>query len=237
MGQIETETLNETQSMSASAGRESSVANDLLPVPDLDTRERVLQAALACIINRGFYRASSNEIARTTGVSWGVIQHHFGTREGLMLAVLQKGSSQVAQSVEEVHVKGVTAASRIDQLVDIFSLHYTCPSYLAQLQILLNMDRDPRTSPEVRETMRLVAERANAPVRRLLREALGDAADVSDLTTTIFLVLRGFGLAQQLLDSMSYDSLAPHSDRAEDQRVLLSLILTSYIERVESAGE
>jgi hypothetical protein len=146
-----------------------------------------------------------------------------------MLAVLQKGSSQFAQSVEEVHVRGGTAASRIEQLVDIFSL--------AQLQILLNLDRDPRTSPEVRETMRLVAERANAPVRRLLKEALGEAAGVSDLTTTIFLVLRGFGLAQQLLDSMSYDSLAPNSDRAEHQRELLNLILTSYIERVESAAQ
>jgi AcrR family transcriptional regulator len=165
-----------------------------------------------------------------------VIQHHFGTREKLMLAALQRGSSQFAQSVEEVHVRGGTAASRIEQLVNIFSFHYARPSYLAQLQILLNLDRDPRTSPEVRETMRLVAERANAPVRRLLKEALGAAADVSDLTTTIFLVLRGFGLAQQLLGSMSYDSLAPHRDRAEHQRELLSLMLTSYIERVESSS-
>jgi AcrR family transcriptional regulator len=228
--------VNETQSTTSSSERESGIANELLSNPDLDTRDRVLHAALTCIIESGFYRASSNEIARTAGVSWGVIQHHFGTREGLMLAVLQKGSSDFAQSVEGVHVRGGTAASRVDQLVDIFSFHYAHPSYLAQLQILLNMDRDPRTSPEVRATMRLVAERANTPVRRLLSEALGAGADVSDLTTTIFLVLRGFGLAQQLLGSMSYDSLAPHSDRAGHQRELLNLILTSYIERVEATG-
>jgi hypothetical protein len=154
-----------------------------------------------------------------------------------MLAVLQEGSSDFAQSVEEVHISGETAASRVDQLVDIFSFHYARPYYLAQVQIFINMDRDPRTSPGVRETMRVVAERTNAHVRRLLKDALGAAADVSDLATTIFLVLRGFGLSQQLLDSMSYDSLAPHSDRTEHQRELLNLMLTSYIERVESSGQ
>jgi AcrR family transcriptional regulator len=234
--QVEAKPLNKTQSTAAPSNRESRVTNELLSNPDSDTRNRVIQAALTCIIERGYYRASSNEIARTAGVSWGVIQHHFGTREGLMLAVLQKGSSDFAQSVEEIHISGGTTASRVNQLVDTFSFHYARPYYLAQVQILLNMDRDPRTSPRVRETMRLVAGRTNAHVRRLLKEALGAAAEVSDLTTTIFLVLRGFGLTQQLLDSMSYDSLAPRSDRTERQRELLNLILTSYIERVEATS-
>ena len=56
---------------------------------DLATRERVIAAAVDSILERGFYRASSNEIARRAGVTWGVIQHHFGTREALMLAVLR----------------------------------------------------------------------------------------------------------------------------------------------------
>jgi DNA-binding NarL/FixJ family response regulator len=54
---------------------------------DLAARERVIDATVSCILELGFYRASTNEIARRAGVTWGVIQHYFGTREALMLGL------------------------------------------------------------------------------------------------------------------------------------------------------
>lgn len=197
---------------------------------DVATRDRVIQATVTCILESGFYRASTNEIARTAGVTWGVIQHYFGTREGLMLAVLQEGASRFAETVEHVHIDGETVDDRITQLLDIFCSHYSRREYLADLQILLNMDRDPRTSSEVRKTMLDVAERSNGHVRRLLKEALGPAAAVPDLATTIFLIMRGFGLSQQLLDTLAYDSIAPKRDRIARQRKLLAAILLPYFE-------
>jgi AcrR family transcriptional regulator len=198
---------------------------------DLATRDRVLRATVTCILESGFYRASTNEIARTAGVTWGVIQHYFGTREGLMLAVLEEGAGRFAESFENVHIDGDTVNDRITQLLDLFCPLYSRPEYLADLQILLNMDRDPRTSTEVRKTMRDVAERSNGHIRRLLKEALGPAAAVPDLSTTIFLIMRGFGLSQQLLDTMAYDSLAPKQDRVARQRRLLAAVLSPYFEQ------
>ena len=43
-------------------------------------------------------------------------------------------------------------------------------------------------------------------------------------------VLRGFGLSQQLLDTMAYDALPPESDRAVRQRRLAARVLASYID-------
>ena len=87
---------------------------------DSATRDRVIEATVACILERGYYRASTNEIARTAGVTWGVIQHYFGTREGLMLAVLQDGASQFVAIVEDVEIDGETVTERMNQLLDIF---------------------------------------------------------------------------------------------------------------------
>jgi AcrR family transcriptional regulator len=228
--------MDAAKSSFVSAAGEAERAGQSSLAQDSDTKHRVIQATLTSIIERGYYRASSNEIARTAGVSWGVIQHHFGTREALMLAVLQDGSNGFTNSVQAVHIRGNTVRERIDQLLDILSRQYARKPYLAQLQILLNMDRDPKTSSDVRATMRLVAERSNSHVRRLLTEALGSAARVEDLATTIFLVLRGFGLSQQLLSSMSYDSLVPESDDSESERRLLGDILTPYIQSIETSG-
>jgi AcrR family transcriptional regulator len=202
---------------------------------DLATRDRVIRAAVTCILESGYYRASTNEIARVAGVTWGVIQHYFGTREGLMLAVLQEGAGSFAETVENAHIEGESVKQRVTQLVDVFCSHYGRPEYLADLEILLNMDRDPRTGAEVRKTMREVAERSHSHVRRLLREALGPVGATPDLVTTIFLIVRGFGLSQQLLDTMAYDSLAPRRDRVARQRRLLACILAPYIEQAESS--
>ncbi len=63
----------------------SSDSTDALDAPspragslngDSATRDRVIAAAITCILERGYYRASTNEIARTAGVTWGVIIDH-----------------------------------------------------------------------------------------------------------------------------------------------------------------
>src|ERR1700730_12171832 len=113
---------------------------------DSATRDRVIEATVACILERGYYRASTNEIARRAGVTWGVIQHYFGTREGLRLAVLQDGIRHFVEVVEDTHVEGNTPAERFQNLIDVLLTHYGRPEYLAYMQILLNMDREPRTS-------------------------------------------------------------------------------------------
>ena len=198
---------------------------------ETDTRDRVVGAAIDCINDLGFYRGSStNEIARRAGVTWGVIQYYFGNREGLMLAVLEEGANHMVETVEAAQIDGSSAAERMAQLINAFSAHYARPDYIASLQVLLNMDHDPRTSSEVRKTMQLVAERSNAHVRRLLRDALGPAATRPDVATTIFLAIRGFALSQQLLDSMAYDTVAPKQDRGQRHRRLLAQILAPYVE-------
>jgi AcrR family transcriptional regulator len=205
-----------------------------LPRPNADpaTRRKVLDAAVTCIIERGFYRASSNEIARQAGMTWGVIQYHFGTRESLMLAVLEDTSNRFVDLVEHADIEGDDATDRLNQLMDMLASHYGTPEYLAFTQILLSMEHDPSTSAEVRSTLRTVAERSNEHVRRLLRQTLGRAQGDAELAATLFLVLRGFALSQQLLDTMAYESVPPQSEHAVRQRQLLAEMLAPYLENL-----
>lgn len=195
-----------------------------------------MDAAVACILERGFYRASSNEIARRAGVTWGVIQHYFGTREALLLAVLGEGARRFHEEMAAAQVDATDQAVRLRQLVDILAVHYSRPEYLAYLQILLNLDHDPSTSAEVRRTMRDVAERSEAHLHRLLGEALGPAAEAPGLATAVFLLLRGFGISQQLQETMAYDSVAPRRDRAARDRRRLADMLAAYLATVAAGG-
>src|SRR5258708_35070954 len=91
-------------------GRGPSRGGRRKPPGDSASRQRVLDAAVQCILEQGLYRASSNAIAEQAGLSWGVIQYYFGTREALMLAVLEAGARRL-----DVAVRG--AESTRDALV------------------------------------------------------------------------------------------------------------------------
>jgi AcrR family transcriptional regulator len=205
-----------------------------LPRPNADpvTRRRVLDAAVSCIIERGFYRASSNEIARHAGMTWGVIQYHFGTRESLMLAVLDDMATRFVDLVEHANIEGEDPTARLTQLLDLLAAHYGTPEYLAFTQILLNMEHDPSTSAEVGAKLRAVAEQSNKHVRRLLRQTLGPVKGDAELGATLFLLLRGFAVSQQLLDAMAYESVPAQSDHAVRQRQLLAEMLAPYFEQL-----
>lgn len=55
-------------------------------IEDLSTRARIRDAAMAEFGEKGFKGATMKSIAATAGVSVGLVQHHFGTKNGLRTA-------------------------------------------------------------------------------------------------------------------------------------------------------
>jgi AcrR family transcriptional regulator len=156
------------------------------------TWRRVLDAAVACILEQGYYRASSNEIARRAGVTWGVIQHQFGTREGHLHAVLNDRWASMEHRMATAEVVGDTLEERLTCLLDVLASHYGRPEHLVQLQILLDLSHNPTTS---KETRRAIAAHGAALTRAwqpLFDSALGDAAQDPDLVRYAFSTLRGY---------------------------------------------
>ncbi|MDT3440207.1 TetR/AcrR family transcriptional regulator [Pseudofrankia sp. BMG5.37] len=163
-------------------------------------RTQILDAAVACILELGFYRASTNEIARRANVSWGAIQYYFGSREALMIAAAEELNRRFIDAIAERHVEGDTLETRIHSLYDLLAQYYSEPTFLARLQILLNLQHDPDTSADATESLRSQAERVAGEIRRLLTETLGEDADPGR-STVLFHAIRGFAISQQLAES------------------------------------
>ena len=53
---------------------------------DLTARARIREAALKCFAEEGYERATIRGIARTAGVSPGLLRHHYGSKEALRKA-------------------------------------------------------------------------------------------------------------------------------------------------------
>jgi AcrR family transcriptional regulator len=172
-------------------------------------RGQIVDAAIATILELGFYRASSNEIARKANVSWGSIQYHFGTREGLLLAVVEELNERFTKTMTQAQISGNSLEERLHSLYGILAAHYGAPTYLARLQIVLNLSHDPDTSSDVADALARQAEEAGHDLRRLLHTTLGEGANLHTMNA-VFNAIRGTALSYQITDTLSGHDPALH---------------------------
>jgi AcrR family transcriptional regulator len=156
------------------------------------TRRRVLDAVVSCILEQGYYQASSNEIARRAGVTWGTIQHQFGSREALMIAVLEDGWRRLHERLGTEKVAGGSLEVRLWAVLEVLATYYESPDHLAQIQIILDFTANPDTSAETRRAIERHGHELTRAWEPLFAQALGDAAGERDLVVYAFTTLRGY---------------------------------------------
>jgi len=205
-------------------------------IKDSDSRQRVIDAAVACILDQGFYRASSNAIADRAGVTWGVIQYYFGSREALMLAVLQEGARRLTDTLANADITGGTVTERVGQYGDILASYYAAPEYLAFAQVMLNLIYDPRTTRQSRETMDRIAETATPELHRLQQQVLA-GADVRGRVMRDMLLhaLRGLALSHAMVATVPEQPADPQP--FGEQRRLLAEAIGLLIEQEGGSGK
>lgn len=202
------------------------------PDGDSATRRRVLDAAVACILERGLYRASSNAIAERAGLSWGVIQYYFGTREALMLAVLEDGARRLTENLRDASITGATTAERVASYSGILARFYASPDYLAFIQVMLSLSHDPRTSEKTLQTLRRISEETMPPVRSLQEQVLaGIEPPHSEVRSLLFHALRGLALSHMMLGAVPSHDVAAAAREFPKHHDLLAEALALLIER------
>lgn len=199
---------------------------------DTDTRDRVVEAAIKTILEMGFYRASSNAIAERAGLSWGVIQYYFGSREALMLAVLEEGTHRLARVLREGEIGAGTLQGRIEEYFEILASYYAAPDYLVFTQVLINLSHDPGTSEQTRQTMADMEKIATPQLHRLIKQVFaGMGVRRTVIRSLVFHSLRGLALSYAMVGAVppgAYD--VSEQQQFPAQRKLMARALALLVE-------
>lgn len=103
------------------------------------TREKILQAVIELINEGGYASASSSRIAERAGTTWGAAQHHFGSKEEILAAILQISHDKFIALMSAPELRSGSLMYRVESFVDRMWLHYQDETYMAALEILLAM--------------------------------------------------------------------------------------------------
>jgi AcrR family transcriptional regulator len=111
-----------------------------------ETCGRVKAAVIESIAEVGYQRTTGAEIARRAGVTWGAVQHHFGDKDGVLMAVLEESFDRFAQILAEPPDADSNLEERVRVFVDRAWEHFASAHYRTTFEILLNLPSDVEPS-------------------------------------------------------------------------------------------
>jgi AcrR family transcriptional regulator len=85
---------------------------------DLTAKARIRDSAMELFAAEGVAASSLRAVARTAGVSPGLVVHHFGSKDGLIRAVDEAVLTRINLALSEVPIEG-SAAEMIEQRAEI----------------------------------------------------------------------------------------------------------------------
>jgi len=158
------------------------------------TRQAVIDAAIHCLATEGYHRATSNRIAREAGLSWGVIQYHFADRAGIYRAVLDSIIDAYVQELDHIAQsgKGKPVPERLELVASGVWELLNHPAYLATMELLVNLTRDPDLAINTKGYVKRWSERMAVMWQGIFPEFPEGHQGSAAARQIFFAALRGF---------------------------------------------
>ena len=171
----------------------------------MTTRERLIDAARQCLLERGHQASSVKAIAEVAGVNHGLVHHYFGAKEQLWVAVVEREAERLRGSLEATQ-EGFMDRFYVPELL----------RHPDRMRLAIEFLGLARSAPAVADALR--------EHFRLNRQAIGRRFGITDdaTTTLVFAALFGMVIHAGLDPELAVESAA--------QR-LLNLLHAGPIER------
>ncbi|MFE1438203.1 TetR/AcrR family transcriptional regulator [Streptomyces sp. NPDC058739] len=160
------------------------------------TRQRLLEAAVACLAEHGWAGSTVSAVAERAGVSRGAAQHHFPTREDLFTAAVEYVAEERSTALRDLFPEG--PGDRRAVVAALVGL-YTGPLFRAALHLWVAASNEEQLRGRVTE----LEGRVGRESHRIAVELLGadeSRPGVRETVQGLLDMARGLGLANLLTD-------------------------------------
>ncbi|WP_338068622.1 TetR/AcrR family transcriptional regulator [Nocardioides iriomotensis] len=162
-------------------------------------RQRLLDATVECLVERGWSGTSTTLVSERAGVSRGAQLHHFPSKSALVLAAVEHLADVRGVELREAAAALPSGDRRTRAVLGVLADHFTSPVFTAALELWVAA----RTDPELHEAVGPLEQRIGRETHRWAVELLGvDEArpGVRELVQATLDLVRGLGLATTITD-------------------------------------
>jgi len=121
-------------------------------------KDTILRAATVLFANKGFADTSVQEISRVTGAAEGTIFYHFKSKEGLLLAILEKTRDEIVDQFERFF-ENRPFNSGLEMAEEVVSFYLYLAGLMEDKFLLLHrhfLYKFSESNPEFRENLEAI---------------------------------------------------------------------------------
>lgn len=135
------------------------------------TRDDIIAAARTVLNRDGAGRLSTHTVAAEAGVNQSLIHYHFGTREGLLEAVVEQMNSELLERQRLMYARpDMTLADKWRQAIDFYRVDLASGYVRTLLELAAHGFSNPAVAARVRELMSGWRELLTAVIAEALSE-------------------------------------------------------------------
>ncbi len=164
------------------------------------TRERLLDATLDCLAERGWAGTTTTEVAERAGVSRGAQLHHFPTRSELVAAAVERLAERRMAEFGEAVRHLPPGSDWISAGIDLVWQAFQDPTADALLELLVAARTDAELRACLAPMARQMDARLDAFAGGVFPEPFAKSPRLSTLRRVAFLLLQGLAVARILDD-------------------------------------
>jgi AcrR family transcriptional regulator len=159
-----------------------------------ETRRKLVEAAIRVSQESGYANLTISKVAQHAGLTNGAMQHHFSSRDDLVLAVLDTLYPIVDLPFEDIASRKLPVRERVNTFIDLLWQIYSRPEYLVIWDIAFGTRGDASLRAKLQAYQRDLAA-------RIFKQFAASFADVGltpqgadQIFSLIISCLRGFAL-------------------------------------------
>jgi AcrR family transcriptional regulator len=164
-----------------------------------ETRERVLDATVECLVELGYAGTTTPVVCERAGLSRGALLHHFPTKHELVTSAIAHLAKRRGEELR-ADVKAIGGKPTTPALLDMVRTSFTGPLFYASLELWVAA----RTDPELYEHLVRFERALGSEIRKSWLE-LGAPSEAqrqqfNDVVELTMYMMRGMALQKILRD-------------------------------------
>jgi AcrR family transcriptional regulator len=172
------------------------------------TRRRLLDAAVTTLVELGYGGITTGAVARRAGVTRGAQQHHFASRQELVIEAVRHMSARELEALHGKIAEMPRGRSRVKGALDLIFELYSGTFFAAILELSLAARGEPELAAVIAAEERAMSQTVHQLAEEVFDPDALRQSDLVDRWTTALATIRGLAVLR----------LLGHSQQTVDRR-------------------
>ena len=165
-------------------------------------RQRLLEATLQCLVERGWSGTSTTLVSERAGVSRGAQLHHFPTKADLVIAAVEHIATVRRDELAQAAAALPQGERRTREVLELLAEHFTADVFAAALELWVAARTDPQLLAAVGPLERVTGRETHRVTVEML-EVDESRPGARELVQATLDLVRGLGLASTISDDQA----------------------------------